>query len=186
MVERELKILLTAEEFTGLQMTVCKYAKPKIQTNYYFDTETLSMNRKGVTCRIRFKDGVYKATVKSHNSDTSISTEYDLGKSIEFNPNIFGVLGFCCYGNLSTERFTIFKNDELDMVLDRNNYLGKTDYELEIEYAENCYDKAMNELYNIADILYPNQCIKNKECFVMRTKKAKFKSDRFFETFLKK
>lgn len=186
MVERELKILLSAEEFTGLQMTMCKYAKPKIQTNYYFDTETLSMNQKGVTCRIRFKDGVYKATVKSHNSDTSVSTEYDLGQSKEFNPNIFGVLGFCCYGNLSTERFTIFKNDELEMVLDRNNYLGKTDFELEIEYAESCYDKAMNELYNIADILLSNRMIQNKEYFVMRAKNAKSKSQRFFEIPLKK
>lgn len=186
MIERELKILLTAEEFIGLQMTMCKYLKPQIQTNYYFDTETLSMNQKGVTCRIRFKDGIYKATVKSHNRDTSISTECDLGESKELFPNIFSVLGFCCYGNLSTERFMLFKNDELEMVLDRNSYLGKTDYELEIEYAENCYDKAMNELYNIADILFSNRIIQNKEYFVMRAKHAKSKSERFFETPLKK
>lgn len=30
MVERELKILLTAEEFTGLQMTMCKYANDSL------------------------------------------------------------------------------------------------------------------------------------------------------------
>ena len=64
MIETEKKIILTYEEYLAVIMKMCKYAEPVIQTNYYFDTENLTMNRKGITCRIRFKNGKYTAEIK--------------------------------------------------------------------------------------------------------------------------
>lgn len=182
MIEREVKVLLTEEEYFTLVMAMCKYATPLFQTNYYFDTDDLSMNQKGVTCRIRLKDGVYKATVKSHNTDNpDLSTEYDLSESRVFNPNIFNVLGLHCYGELDTQRYILYKNDYCEMVLDHNTYLGKTDFEIEIEYLEGCKDKAYACLDNIAELLLSYRCISNKDEFISRAQKGKSKSERFFQ-----
>ena len=94
MIEREIKVMLTCQEYSTLVTTMYEYAKPLVQTNYYFDTEDLSMNKKGITCRIRYKDCTYISTVKNHNTNNPyLSTEHDLYESRKLYPNIFSVLG---------------------------------------------------------------------------------------------
>ena len=73
MTELEKKLLLTEDEYDYL-MEHLGYESPLIQKpivtqiNYYFDTDDFSMNRQNTTCRIRLKDGKYKATMKKHAS----------------------------------------------------------------------------------------------------------------------
>ncbi len=69
MTEREIKVILSENEYMALIMTFCRYQMSKIQVNYYFDTDELLMNKNGITCRIRLKDGIYKATVKCRSKD---------------------------------------------------------------------------------------------------------------------
>ena len=59
MIELEKKLLLTKEEFNSLLLYFGNEKQCVKQVNYYFDTEDLSMNRQGVTCRIRLKNGTY-------------------------------------------------------------------------------------------------------------------------------
>ena len=61
MIEREIKAMLTEGEYITLARFKCQHKAVNLQTNYYFDTDDLSMNEKGITCRIRHKNGRYKA-----------------------------------------------------------------------------------------------------------------------------
>ena len=79
MIEREIKAMLTEGEYITLARFKCQHKAVNLQTNYYFDTDDLSMNEKGITCRIRHKNGLYKATVKKHNADgAECSIENDI------------------------------------------------------------------------------------------------------------
>ena len=137
MLEYEKKIMLTEDEYLSILMLMCKYAPMQTQTNYYFDNDNLSMNEKGITCRIRAKDGKYKVTVKNHNAEhPDCSIEVDLVEKAEFDPQIFNVFGLHHQGELVTDRVVMHKDSMCEMVLDRNVYLGHTDFELEVESSK--------------------------------------------------
>ena len=70
MMEFEKKKLLTKEEYDRLLCCVDKPIEAFWQKNTYFDTDDLKLNSLGITCRIREKDGVYKATIKEHQAES--------------------------------------------------------------------------------------------------------------------
>lgn len=182
MLELEKKILLTEEEYATLVMIMHNYTSLKLQVNYYFDTDNFAMNNKGITCRIRAKDGKFKATIKSHDpKNTYFSVENTLWVKDEFDPNAFQDLGLHLQGSLTTKRIIAFKDDFCEMVLDRNTYLGFEDFELEIEYLEGHEERAENLLKNIAETLLVTRLISNTDEIFSREGKAKNKSQRFFE-----
>lgn len=182
MLEFEKKVLLTGEEYRVLVMTMCKHAQSTIQTNYYFDTDDYTMNKKSITCRIRAKDGKFQATVKSHggeNVDCSVESTAEVKN--EFDADAFKGMGLHFQGCLVTERIVAFKNEFCEMVLDRNTYLDFVDFELEIEYLDNHEEYVMRLLNNIAETLLGNGVIITAVDFLARVGKGKSKSGRFFE-----
>lgn len=182
MIETEKKIILTYEEYLAVIMKMCKYAEPVIQTNYYFDTENLTMNRKGITCRIRFKNGKYTAEIKSHEKESRYrSIENILFRSDKFDETYFNKIGLYLQGSLVTERIPLYKDEFCEMVIDRNIYLGITDYELEIEYKENYERCAERILYVIAKLLFDDGKISSISEFLERADKSQNKSQRFFK-----
>lgn len=64
-LEYEKKMLLTKAEYAALAERY-RGMPTESQTNRYFDTEDFDMNRRGITCRIRAKNGAYRTTVKNH------------------------------------------------------------------------------------------------------------------------
>lgn len=182
MLEYEKKIMLTADEYLSILMLMCKYAPMQTQTNYYFDNDDLSMNEKGITCRIRAKDGKYKATVKNHNAEhPDCSNEVDLIEKIEFDPQIFNVLGLHHQGELVTDRIVMHKDSTCEMVLDRNVYLGHTDFELEVEYSKGSERRAQRLIENIGECLLAAEQLKGIDEFLARVGQSKSKSQRFFK-----
>lgn len=76
-MEFEKKILLTEEEYQAVLKQRSREGRRHkrehyVQKNHYYDTEDLSMNRQGITCRIREKEGRFTATHKTHTSGHSI------------------------------------------------------------------------------------------------------------------
>lgn len=182
MLEYEKKIMLTADEYLSIIMLMCKYVPIETQTNYYFDNDDFSMNEKGITCRIRAKDGKYKATVKNHIAEhPDCSVEVDLIEKTEFVPQIFNAFGLHHQGELVTERVVIHKDSACEMVLDRNVYLGHTDFELEIEYRKDSELKAKRLIENIAKQLVEAEHLKEIDEFIARIGQGGSKSQRFFE-----
>ena len=135
MTECEKKLLLSEKAYNALIEQFSSSRKPIVtQVNYYFDTDDFAMNRRNTTCRIRLKDGQYKATMKRHAAGTDQSTEAEMEIYAGLDHNAFTDMGLKLWGALTTHRCVLLKNPHLEVVLDRNEYLGYTDYELEIEY----------------------------------------------------
>ena len=182
MVEYEKKIMLTADEYNAIVMHAQKTNPAKKQVNYYFDTNDLAMLKKGITCRIREKDGKYKATIKYHDTEhPDFSTEEDLVEKSEFDPQIFNAIGLRYQGMLVTERTIIHKDTFCEMVLDRNVYLEHTDFELEVEYYKDSEHRAQTLIENIAECLVAVKQLTGVDEFVARIGQGGSKSQRFFE-----
>ena len=181
MIEKEKKVLLSQKEYSCLLEHFGTGKAIIEQTNYYFDTDDLSMNKRNITCRIRFKDGRYKATVKKHTiaAEDSYETEIEVRDGI--HDNVFIDLGLQMQGELSTERCVLIESDHYTVLLDRNEYQNRVDYELEIEYSSNFEQEAFAILHTLSDILLYHNFAFSSQSLIERCKNAKSKSQRFFE-----
>ena len=186
MTELEKKLLLTEDEYDYL-MEHLGYESPLIQKpittqiNYYFDTDDFSMNRQNTTCRIRLKDGKYRATMKKHSSSADQSTEIEMDIYNGLDSNAFIDMGLKLQGELITKRCVVFKDANCEAVLDKNEYLGHTDYELEIEYASE-HEKDAESIYGrIIESLQ-----RNSSLISYKTAIGASKSTRFFEVYATK
>lgn len=182
MLEYEKKIVLTIDEYNAIIRLVGKNAPAKTQTNYYFDTDDLAMNKKGITCRIREKDGKYKATIKYHDTEhPDCSAEEDLFEKAELDSQIFNAIGLRYQGVLVTERIVIYKDAFCEMVIDRNVYLRHKDFELEVEYTKESEHRAEGLLESIGETLVEEELLADLNEFMKRVGQAQSKSQRFFE-----
>lgn len=186
MTELEKKLLLTEDEYDYL-MEHLGYESPltqkpiTTQVNYYFDTDDFSMNRQNTTCRIRLKDGKHKATMKKHTSsgDQSTETEMEIYNGLE--SNAFTDMGLKLQGELVTQRFVVLKDANCEAVLDKNEYLGHTDYELEIEYTQDHENDAQAILKIFKDMLTRRKCFLAYKESLKEAPDVPSKSSRFFE-----
>lgn len=182
MFEYEKKIMLTADEYLSFIAPMQDHLPTEYQINYYFDDKELSMNKKGITCRIRAKNGKYKTTVKNHNADNpDCSIEVDLSEKAEFDPLIFNAFGLHYQGELVTERVIMHKDSACEVVVDRNVYLGHTDFEIEVEYCKRNERVAQRIIENIAKWLVATKHLKEIDEFLARIGQEGSKSQRFFE-----
>lgn len=67
------------------------------------------------------------------------------------------------------------------MVLDRNSYLGYDDFEIEVEYTQECERRAMKNLKNAAKSLVAADLVDSVESFMLRIGTGLSKSERFFK-----
>ena len=182
MIEYEKKILLSALEYKILMVHFDIFQPSIKQINYYYDTPDFDMNRQGITCRLRYKDGRYRATLKAHADSTrDESLEIIIPNSVDITHNGFVNMGLQYHGCLTTERFLLTQMKGCEAVLDKNEYLGMVDYELEVEYLDG-HEKSAGDILNyIIEIIIENIKENSMEDLVERTKKSKSKSQRFFE-----
>lgn len=179
MIEREKKVLLTQQEYLAL-LRCYHLVGGACQTNHYYDTEDYAFNRRGVTCRIREKNGVYIATKKRHTHGSDASEEISM--TVHCTPERFplGNTTAAYKGSLTTKRSKLESNG-VDICLDKNSYLGKEDYELELEYCPGKEDIARKLITDISDVFVKNGLIPSRKVFLERIGKGGSKSERFFE-----
>ncbi|HEM2889403.1 TPA: CYTH domain-containing protein, partial [Streptococcus suis] len=144
------KILLDYEQYYKL-IKMLPFSEKRIQKNYYYDTSDFYFSDRGFTIRIRSIDGLLpklqiKQLLVSEQYGTKCNKEYEkiistINNSIEvhtltemtgekFNLECSKVINL---GYLTTTRLICnIKNCEI--ALDKNEYLNKVDYELEIEF----------------------------------------------------
>ncbi len=138
--ELEIKQLITKEVYNFKLSELIKLSSSEnfVQVNYYYDTPEYDIFNKNETLRIRLKDSGLKLERKCNNyyiNDTRVCEEYSrhidfLPQSIIIDHNHLNLIG--C---MVTAR-TNFKFDNCVISLDKNYYLGKIDYEIEIESNE--------------------------------------------------
>ena len=186
MTELEKKLLLTKDEYDYL-MKHLSHENPLIQKpivtqiNYYFDTDDFSMNQQGTTCRIRLKDGKYKAIMKKHFANTDQSTETEMEIYTGLDHNAFTDMGLKLQGELITKRCIVMKEKSCEVALDENEYLGHSDYELEIEYTAGHEKDAQAIMKIFKDMLVRRKCFLIYKEMIETLDYIPSKSNRFFE-----
>lgn len=178
MLEYEKKISLSENEYLRIFHLIGKRKTNYRQVNYYFDSNDFKMNSQGITCRIREKDGKYKATIKAHkqtNRECSIEKTREVLN--QYDDSLFSGMHLELQGELTTERTILFSDGRCEVALDKNTYLGITDYEMEVEYIPEYENCAMNLIYQYMSILYPIKPLLH----IISRRVSKSKSERFFE-----
>ena len=153
MIEKEYKTMLNYEKYIRL-LEVFHFEEALVQVNLYYISKQDDNN----TVRVRCKSGRIFLQVKidcSIEKGIHINREYE--KEIEIIPyiitkeelnNLCGVDFFedrYLLDILVTERRNYICEDNI-ISLDRNSYLGITDYELEIEYKNKIVEKIKKKL----------------------------------------
>ena len=143
--EKEIKILLTKDEYQKLD-GIFDWSKDYIQTNHYYGGEEDIISKTN-TYRVRDKNGKIKIQIKmpvSYDGSLHIKKEYE--KEINSVPEVLSKEELSeitgkdfkddkeYIGKLETRRKECLKYDNVEICLDKNNYLGKIDYEIEIEF----------------------------------------------------
>ncbi len=178
MLEYEIKLPLTADEYILLLEQEDRHAETLTQTNYYYDFDDRRLNRQGITCRIREKNGAYTATVKKHGCG-DISEEISVAASECNDTSSFPYKDLKLFGSMTTHRTVVCDNDAIKVVFDRNTYLGMVDHELEIEYAPGERDRAESYMKRVIKFL----ALSGDAAFEQneQRKHPKSKSERFFK-----
>lgn len=179
-IEQELKLLLTEREYNILADLA--HRKPQLQTNFYFAYEGMPHT---MMVRIRCKGDSFVLCCKqrlSHSNGVAASTETECtidgehanyiiqrGVTPDEMRKLLGVHVpdvLAPMGRLDTFR-TAFDLQQWHLELDKNQYLGRTDYELE------CENDDVQQLQQLKDYLY---------CALgIVAKPSKAKSERFWE-----
>lgn len=144
MIENEFKIMLTSEQYEKL-LSQYKWDKTVVQTNHYYDTDVLRLSDAHITCRVREIDGSYFLQMKF-----PAAREYsrvELEKPLSALPETISADDLLKsdghdalpdvkrLGALTTTRsIKRFNGAEID--LDKSEYFGITDFELEIEFTD--------------------------------------------------
>lgn len=184
--EIEFKNLLTAEEYSQLMSEYnVKNKELFVQTNYYFDTIDRQLERKHSALRIRTfienAELTLKTPYKSYLMETTDDLEIEEAdlllrkETIKTNGSVAAALkemsisprSLKLIGSLKTTRFE-HKTKHGLLVLDKSEYFGKVDYELEYEAEDVTEGKAFFKQF-IERHSIPERFTKNK---VARMKEA--------------
>lgn len=148
-IEIEFKTLLEKDDFYKLLRELPFPDEPVTQTNHYFDTKDMTLKQHTSALRIREKDDTYTLTLKQPQPHGVLETHDNLAFSeyqawIQGNPiakphnaSLLTDMGIQTadlihYGSLETRRHAFFQGG-MEIVLDESHYLGKHDFELELE-----------------------------------------------------
>ena len=179
-IEQELKLQLTEREYRLLSDVAC--AEPRLQSNFYFVCPAMPRD---AMVRIREKGDVYVLGYKrrlSVRDSVSVCDERECELSAEHANYILdrGVTAdemrkllqvrveapLRLAGRLDTYR-TVFEINGWTLELDKNVYLGVTDYELE------CENNDVSELAKLKNYLFYTYGVPERP--------SKPKSERFFD-----
>lgn len=145
MLEKELKCIITEEIYERVKAAF-DWDYSAEQINYYYTDKGGILRKDRVMVRIRVREGVSKLQVKRRKNTHSPlqicdETEYEIdGVPETISARLsseavgFDVGELFLLGNAKTLRSSLMWDDETEICLDKTEYLGVTDYEIEIEY----------------------------------------------------
>lgn len=167
-IERELKVLLTKEQYDQIARTL-PFEPARIQINTYYDTSDRKLKKQQQAVRVRQVNGTNILTIKKpKDAITKEEYEYEIPKSdltradksiqawmMEHGVNLEGLEPFV---TTITKR-RILNTLEAEISLDETIYGGKTDYEIEYEYRSDhdgisCFDQILAPFH----IRYEKNC----------------------------
>ncbi|MCH5212958.1 MAG: CYTH domain-containing protein [Oscillospiraceae bacterium] len=156
MLETELKCILSEETYLELEkMFAWDWVKEQI--NHYYTDSSNELKKHGITLRIRTKDEINKIQIKTHkNADSPLQiceeAEYDTDSvpesfTADAVKKMTGLnIPVSLLGSLTTLRHSLMYCEGVEICLDKNDFLDKTDYEIEIEYSNEVPKELIDKL----------------------------------------
>lgn len=161
-VEIEFKTAITLDIYKMLLKEFNLEENVFLQTNYYFDTEDLALNKDKIVLRIRQKGDIYKVTLKKQSDKQAFENHVIITKekALEMIKDGFNTNEFFDDINLEVKFLASLDNYRVStphfentLFLDRCDYHNITEYELEYEVSNfEDGEKAFHKLlakYNI-------------------------------------
>lgn len=156
MLETEIKAMLDKSQYDTI-FHMFSYSSSVTQTNSYYIAPSNELKKHGITFRVRTIDGKHTLQIKQHKSkkgalQVSEETEFSLTSvpsdfTAEEVSEYTGIkTPVTLIGELTTHRLSCFYKDGVEICLDKSTYLGKTDYEIEIEYTSAIPDELLKKL----------------------------------------
>lgn len=172
-IEKEYAVLLSEEQYCNLK-TAFDYQILR-QTNYYF-----SSSRNDLGIRIRSVNNTHTFTIKQGMSSETLEYDVVLDKPDLSHPEVQKLLEQfrqqACHmiGKLDNLRM-VYRLDEGEIALDRCEYLGQVDYEIEYELydSQKGDEKTLIELLDRYGISYQENPISKYARFLNRLKAMK-------------
>lgn len=148
-IEIEAKVLLQKEDYDKLVVLFKDY-RPYTQTNYYIDNDEGLLRKEGLALRIRERDGLYEMTLKTplsqglleKNCVWTAKTFKSFSEGGAFPEG--DIKRFLTMMDIDTDTLhikTSLTTKRIDapyeggkLSIDENHYLGKIDYEVELEH----------------------------------------------------
>lgn len=160
MIEKEYKVLLSEQQYTIL-CDLLELDDGTIQVNHYYDNDLLELADLGATIRIREKNNALKMQIKIPIEERrGLHIKKEIERQVDKIPStiLFSTLdlnftllndNLSRIGSLTTLRKTFYFNNDIEIALDKNEYLQKIDYELEIEFKDNLTKEVTDILYAV-------------------------------------
>ena len=168
LIEIEAKALIRKEDYEKLA-SLFKDNRSYIQINYYIDSKSNALRKKGLSLRVRFKDMKFEMTVKVPRVEGHIEKNVYITEE-EFE----GINGQTSFPNNEIRKYleeegidtstlyikTVLSTKRIDaeyeggeLAIDLNNYSGITDYEVELEHKDMATaEKYLKQLFEENDI----------------------------------
>ena len=161
-LEIEHKTLLSLPEYERLKK-LFSHITPVRQTNHYFDSENMILRKKKLALRIRTFDRSAEMTLKVPQEVGNI--EYNIDLPLDEAKKLIAAKNITDCSSDLTEIYNVLTENHVDLTeitligslttiryeqklpiglaaLDKNDYLGHSDFELELEVEENDKGKA--------------------------------------------
>lgn len=157
MVENEFKIMLTEQQYNAIH-ALYSWDGEASQVNNYYDSPDLQLSERHITCRVRSVSGKFLLQMKlpAGALDNGAISRIELEQELDGVPQTLSsdmltrlsgaenLPEVQLLGTLNTFRSVKhFPGAEID--LDKSEYFGRTDYELEIEYTDEAAAKSLLE-----------------------------------------
>jgi uncharacterized protein YjbK len=159
--EKEIKILLSPNQYDVVDR-LFQWDKEYVQKNYYYGTvEDLATNKNRRTIRVREKlNKIYLQVKIPIEKKSSLHIQKEYKKQIDCIPEWFSKdeleqftgctieKDVTLLGMLETKRKECHVFENIEICLDVNKYLGKVDYEVEIEFTGDIPTEVITMLKN--------------------------------------
>ncbi len=152
MIENEFKVMLTDSQYIAVRQ-MYEWDSVIEQTNYYYDTEELSLSSQHITCRVRSVGGKLYLQMKlpAGKDYSRIEVEEEFGGMLLSHisgarlsklSGVDGMPDVKLLGGLTTNR-CVKRLEGAEIDLDCSTYFETiTDYELEIEFTDEAAARA--------------------------------------------
>ncbi len=159
MLETELKAIISKDIYDAVK-SMFRWDSVFEQTNSYYNDPTGALKEHGITFRVRTINGKNKVQIKRHKAKSgalqiSEESEYRIDNIPELfvNEEVLQLTGVdtmaILLGSLTTKRHSFMYCDGVEICLDKSEYLGVTDYEIEIEYTKEIPDTLLTSLSDV-------------------------------------